>query len=80
MECGWRSVYYIHFRAGGHVGGRWIVHEDDFRDQVRLTFENFQTVLKKTGASLGDVVKPGIYFVDMGRLLARVAQVQAEFF
>ena len=55
------------------------MHVADFQAQVRLSFENLQTVLKQSGASLDYVVKLGVYLVDIGKL-PDYGAVQAEFF
>jgi len=56
-----------------------VMHQGDFCAQARLTFENLQLVLKEAGASIGDIVKLGVYLVDMKNLLDYSA-VQGEFF
>ncbi len=56
-----------------------VLHSDDFEAQVRLTFQNLQTVLRQAGASLEHVVKLGAYLTNMQNLPAYSA-VQTEFF
>ena len=56
-----------------------VKHEENFEDQVQLTFKNLQTVLEQAGASLENVVKLGVFLVDIGKLPVYGA-VQAEFF
>ena len=56
-----------------------LIHQGNFRAQARLTFENLHIVLQKAGASLGDIVKLGVYLVDIVNL-PDYGAVQAEFF
>ena len=56
-----------------------VMHQGDFRAQTRLAFENLNTILKEAGASLDDIVKVGVYLIDMGNL-PDYGAVQAEFF
>jgi len=46
-----------------------VMHQGDFRAQARLTFENLHTALKEAGASLEDIVKPGVYLTHFRQLL-----------
>jgi 2-iminobutanoate/2-iminopropanoate deaminase len=56
-----------------------VMHEGDFIAQVRLAFENLRTVLERAGASLDNVVKLGVFLVDMSRM-PEYGRVKAEFF
>ena len=57
---------------------RWCTKEI-FALKLGLTFENLHTALKEAGASLEDIVKLGVYLMDMGNL-PDYGAVQAEFF
>jgi enamine deaminase RidA (YjgF/YER057c/UK114 family) len=72
------SVIFVSGQASISANGE-VMHADDFHAQVRLTFENLQTVLTQAGGSLENVVKLGAYFVDISRL-PDYGAVQAEFF
>ena len=73
-----KSVIFVSGQASISAEGA-VMHEGDFQAQVRLTFENIRTVLEQSGASLDDVVKLGVYMVDIGKL-PEYGAVQAEFF
>ncbi len=73
-----KSVIFVSGQASISAEGT-VMHEGDFKAQVRLTFENLKTVLEQAGASLDDVVKLGAYFVDIEKL-PDYGAVQAEFF
>jgi len=73
-----KSVIFVSGQASISAEGT-VMHQGDFKAQVRLTFENLKKVLEQAGASLKDVVKLGAYFVDIGRL-PDYGAVQAEFF
>ncbi|MFH0814392.1 MAG: RidA family protein [Pseudomonadota bacterium] len=75
---GAQSIIFISGQAGISAEGE-VMHAGDFQAQARLTFENLKTVLEQAGASLENIVKLGVYLVDMGNLLDYGA-VQAEFF
>ncbi len=80
---GWRvdggqTVIFVSGQASISAEGV-VLHADDFEAQVRLTFENLQTVLQEAGATLENVVKLGAFFTDIQRLPVYGA-VQAEFF
>jgi enamine deaminase RidA (YjgF/YER057c/UK114 family) len=45
-----------------------LVGAGDFEAQVRQTFENLQTVLEQSGASLENVVKLGVFMTDISRI------------
>lgn len=55
-----------------------VMHPDDFQAQVRLTFENLQTVLEKAGLGFDSVMKLTTYLTDMADLEA-YSTIQAEF-
>ena len=73
-----KSVIFVSGQASISAEGT-VMHEGDFKAQVRLTFENLRTVLEQSGASLDDVVKLGVYFANIGKL-PDYGAVQAEFF
>jgi 2-iminobutanoate/2-iminopropanoate deaminase len=73
-----RSVIFVSGQASISDDGN-VLHADNFEAQVRLTFENLQTVLKEAGATLENVVKLGTFFTDI-KLLPVYGAVQAEFF
>ena len=75
---GAKAVVFVSGQTGVSAKGQ-VMHAGDFRAQARLAFENLRTVLQAAGASLDDVVKLGVYLVDMGRL-AEYGAVKAEFF
>ncbi len=56
-----------------------VQHEDDFRGQTRLVFENLKTVLAEAGAEPADVVKLGAYLTDE-QYVEDYAVIQQEFF
>lgn len=53
------SLIFVSGQASISAEGT-VMHQGDFRTQARLTFENLQTTLKETGASLEDIVKLGV--------------------
>jgi reactive intermediate/imine deaminase len=55
------------------------MHAGDFNAQARLAFENLRAVLEGAGASLDNVVKLGVFLLDMSRM-ADYGRVKAEFF
>ena len=55
------------------------MHEGNFAAQARLAFENLRTVLEQAGASLGDVVKLGVFLVGIEHL-PEYGIVLSEFF
>lgn len=73
-----RAMIFVSGQASISAEGE-VLHTDDFEAQVRLTFENLQTVLKASGATLENVVKLGAYFTDI-KSLPTYGAVQAEFF
>ena len=75
---GARSVIFVSGQASISAKGE-VMHAGDFRAQVRLTFENLQTVLTQAGASLEHIVKLGAYFLDI-TMLPDYGAIQAEFF
>lgn len=75
---GAQSLIFVSGQASISNDG-YVLHGDDFEKQARLTFENLGTVLKQSGVSLDDVVKLGVYLVDMSTL-PLLGAVQAEFF
>ena len=52
---------------------------DAFKDQVRQTLRNVQTILEAAGSSLNDVVKVNAYVTDLTRF-AEFNEVYKEFF
>ena len=58
--------------TGELVGG-------DIADQARRVFDNLRAVCEAAGASLDDVVRVGIYLMDLGDFAA-VNAVMAEYF
>ena len=58
--------------TGELVGG-------DIADQARRVFDNLRAVCEAAGASLDDVVRVGIYLMDLGDFAA-VNGVMAEYF
>jgi enamine deaminase RidA (YjgF/YER057c/UK114 family) len=75
---GARSLIFVSGQASISADGV-VMHPGNFRAQVRLTVENLQVVLKEAGATLDDIVKLGVYLVDMNNL-PDYGAVQAEFF
>jgi enamine deaminase RidA (YjgF/YER057c/UK114 family) len=75
---GAKTIILVSGQASISADGQ-VMHEGDFKAQVRLTFENLRTVLEKAGASLENVVKLGVYLVGVERL-PEYGAVQAEFF
>jgi 2-iminobutanoate/2-iminopropanoate deaminase len=75
---GARSLIFMSGQASISAEGK-VMHQEDFSAQARLTFENLHTTLKMAGASLEDIVKLGVYLVNMGNL-PDCGAVQAEFF
>ena len=75
---GARSLIFVSGQASISADGV-VMHPGNFRAQVRLTVENLQVVLKEAGATLDDIVKLGVYLMDMGNL-PDYGAVQAEFF
>lgn len=75
---GAQALIFVSGQASISADGQ-VVHGDDFERQARLTFENLGAVLKQSGASFDDVVKLGVYLVDMSTL-PLFGAVQAEFF
>lgn len=75
---GARSLIFVSGQASISAEGT-VMHQGDFRAQARLTFENLHTALKEAGASLEDIVKLGVYLMDMANL-PDYGAVQAEFF
>jgi len=73
-----QTVVFLSGQTSISEDGR-VMHEGDFGAQVRLAFENLRTVLEAAGASLDNVVKLGVFLVDMGRL-AEYSAIKAEFF
>lgn len=53
--------------------------EGDIATQARRAFDNLKAVCEAAGGSLGDVVRVGLYLVDLGRF-ADVNAVMAEYF
>lgn len=75
---GARTIVVVSGQASISANGE-VMHADDFRRQVRLTFENLRTVLEQAGATLESVVKLGAFIVGMEHL-PDYSMVQAEFF
>lgn len=75
---GGQSLIFVSGQASISPDGQ-VLHGDDFEKQVRLTFENLGAVLRQSDASFEDVVKLGVYLVDMGTL-PQLGAVQAEYF
>lgn len=75
---GAESFIFVSGQASISAEGQ-VVHRDDFEGQARFTFENLGAVLNQSGASFDDVVKLGVYLVDMSTL-PLLGAVQAEFF
>lgn len=73
-----RTVVFVSGQASISADGQ-VMHEGDFAGQARLAFANLRTVLERAGASLDNVVKLGVFLVDMGRL-PEYGRVKAEFF
>lgn len=73
-----RTVIFVSGQVSISGDGQ-VMHAGDFPAQVRLVFENLRTVLAQAGASLGDVVKLGVFLTDMSRVLEYGA-VKADFF
>ena len=79
---GWRvdgveSVVFVSGQGPVSPDGA-LVGEGDFETQVRRTFENLRTVLEDAGASLGSIVKLGVYLTDIGTL-RDYGRVRGEF-
>ena len=53
--------------------------EGDIRVQARRAFDNLKAVCEAAGGSLDDVVRVGLYLVDLGQF-AEVNAVMAEYF
>jgi reactive intermediate/imine deaminase len=53
--------------------------EGDIATQARRAFDNLKAVCEAAGGSLDDVVRVGLYLVDLGRF-AEVNAVMAEYF
>jgi len=75
---GAQSVIFVSGQTSVSADGQ-VMHEGDFSAQVRLAFENLRTVLAAAGASLDNVVKLGVFLVDMSRL-PEYGAARAEFF
>ena len=73
---GAESVIFISGQAPISADGQ--VVGDDFETQARQTFENLQTVLAESGATLEAVVKLTVYFTDIAKL-RDFTQIKAEF-
>ena len=73
-----RTIIFVSGQVSASPDGQ-PVHEGDFPAQVRQVFENLRTVLAESGASLGDVVKMGVFLPDISRL-PEYGRVKAEFF
>ena len=73
-----RTVIFVSGQVSISDDGQ-VMHEGDFRGQVRLVFQNLRTVLASAGASLDHVVKLGVFLLDMGQL-PEYGMVKAEFF
>ncbi|GAC1631613.1 MAG: RidA family protein [Nevskia sp.] len=67
--------------VSGQVGIDAETHRfpDDFKEQVRLSFKNLETVLKASGASLDEVVEVTTYQLDMS-LFPDVVDIHNEVF
>jgi 2-iminobutanoate/2-iminopropanoate deaminase len=52
---------------------------DDFKEQVRQTLKNIQTILKNVGCDMKDVIKVNAYLTDPTRF-AEYNEVYKEFF
>ena len=72
-----RTVVFVSGQVSVSADGQ-VMHTGDFPAQVRLVFENVRTVLEAAGASLDNVVKLGVFLVDMGRL-PEYSRIKAEF-
>ena len=55
------------------------MHVGDFEAQTRLVFENLRAVLEASGGSPDNVVKLGVYLLDMSRM-PDFGRIKAEFF
>ncbi|MFT3898285.1 MAG: RidA family protein [Thermomonas sp.] len=53
--------------------------EGDIATQARRAFDNLKAVCEAAGGSLGDVVRVGLYLVDLGQF-GEVNAVMAEYF
>lgn len=53
--------------------------EGGIEPQTRQVFENIKTVLSEMGLTLADVIKAGVFLLDMGDF-ATVNQIYAEYF
>ena len=73
---GAESVIFISGQAPISADGQ--VVGDDFETQARQTFENLQTVLAESGATLDAVVKLTVYFTDIAKL-RDFTRIKAEF-
>lgn len=56
-----------------------IVGVGDIEVQTRYVFDKMTTILEETGAGLGDLVKVGIYLVDMERDFEKVSAIRNEY-
>jgi enamine deaminase RidA (YjgF/YER057c/UK114 family) len=80
---GWRidgcqSIVFVSGQ-GSISADHGLMHEGNFAAQARVAFENLRTVLEQAGASLGDVVKLGVFLVGMEHL-PEYGKVLSEFF
>ena len=73
---GAESVIFISGQAPISADGQLV--GDDFETQARQTFENLQTVLAESGATLDAVVKLTVYFTDIAKL-RDFTRIKAEF-
>ncbi|UNO43791.1 RidA family protein [Streptomyces sp. MST-110588] len=71
------GVIYVSGQAGIDEQGRTV--SDDFLAQGRQAFANVEKVLAAAGASLGDVVRVGIFVTDMEADLDKVIALREEF-
>ncbi|QBI20400.1 RidA family protein [Egibacter rhizosphaerae] len=71
------EIVFVSGQASVDADGQ-VQHPDDVAAQTRLTYENLQTVLARSGASLQDVVKQTVYLVGTEHL-GEFGQVAAEF-
>ena len=54
-----------------------VVGKGDMKAQTRQAFENIETILKRAGSSLADIVKITVFTTDMSRL-GETHEVRAE--
>ena len=54
-----------------------VVGKGDMKAQTRRVFENIETILKRAGGSLADIVKITVFTTDMSRL-GETHEVRAE--